>query len=104
VFPLHSKSLYALGNVLSVATDNSKNGIDGDAADTRTTNTYSYRDGAVQSTIVHDGDTGTTSNAVYTTSFSYDGQGRLTSKYVAAFIGFLRSLFKGYRRGAIIHF
>ncbi len=47
-----------------------------------TVNTYAWYDGAVQSSIVYDADTGSSSNDVYDTSFTYDALGRLTSSYI----------------------
>ncbi|MFC4291333.1 putative toxin, partial [Sphingorhabdus arenilitoris] len=74
---------YALGSATSVSSRNWKNGIDGDAPDTLTTNTYYWRDGAVQATITNDSDTGSSSNPIYTTTFYYDTQGQLTRAYIA---------------------
>ncbi|NJM51843.1 MAG: RHS repeat protein, partial [Sphingomonadales bacterium] len=49
-------SQYALGQATSVSSVNYKNQNDGDAPDTLTTNTYYWRDGAVQATIKHNPD------------------------------------------------
>lgn len=73
---------YALGSVLSVTSKNYKNNNDGNAKDTSTVNAYAWRDGAMQSTITFDGDTGSTSNTIYTTSMYYDAAGRLTGAYI----------------------
>jgi YD repeat-containing protein len=70
---------YALGQVISATAKNYKNNNDGNAPDTLTTNGYVWWDGAVQSSITYDGDTGSGSNPVYNTNYYYDGQGRLTS-------------------------
>jgi LysM repeat protein len=79
-------TVYALGQVLSVSSYNTKNNSTSGTPSTLTTNGYVYWDGAVQSTITHDGDTGTTSNAVYNTSFAYDGQGRLTGATIGDYL------------------
>jgi LysM repeat protein len=72
--------------VLSVSSYNTKNNSTSGTPSTLTTNGYVYWDGAVQSTITHDGDTGTTSNAVYNTSFAYDEQGRLTGATIGDYL------------------
>jgi LysM repeat protein len=77
---------YALGQAVSVYSTNYKNGNNSQAPDTRTTNAYVWWDGAVQSSITHDGDTGTTSNPIYNTYFAYDGQGRLTGATIGDYL------------------
>lgn len=76
-----SGASYALGSVVSVTTSNLKNGSY--QAGTSTSYTYTWRDGAVQSQISFDGNTGSSSNPLYTTSLSYDAAGRLTSAYIS---------------------
>ncbi|WP_156915579.1 putative toxin [Caenibius tardaugens] len=73
----------ALGSVLSVTSKNYKNNNDADAKDTSTVNTYVWRDGAMQNTITVDNDTGSTSNALYTTTMYYNAAGRLMSAYIS---------------------
>ena len=77
---------YALGQTVSVYSVNYKNGNNSNAPDTSTTNGYVWWDGAVQSSITHDTDTGTTSNPIYNTYFYYDGQGRLTSASIGDYL------------------
>ncbi|MDX8356530.1 DUF6531 domain-containing protein [Sphingopyxis terrae] len=77
---------YALGNALTITTQAWKNGIDtgsNGAPDTLTTNIYSWYDGAVQTSVTFDGDTGSSSNALGTTTYSYDGRGLLTGVSVS---------------------
>jgi YD repeat-containing protein len=47
-----------------------------------TTNTYQWWDGAVQSTISYDSDTGDSGNAIWTTNFTYNGLGQLTKTQI----------------------
>ncbi len=72
---------YLLGAVASSQTVSSVTGTSGSTT-SLTTNTYAWHDGAVQSSIRYDADTGSTSNAIYDTSFTYDALGRLTSSYI----------------------
>ncbi|WP_109807729.1 RHS repeat protein [Sphingosinithalassobacter portus] len=77
---------YALGSAASVTTKNYKNSrtTSGDSAapDTKTTNTYEWWDGAVQNKVEYDSDTGTTSNQVYVSTYSYNGSGQLKSAHI----------------------
>ncbi len=73
---------YALGNVVYQTSINYKNNNSGQAPNTRTDNTYQYFDGAVQATIRHDNNTGSGSNPVYQTTFTYDQRGSLTRAYM----------------------
>ncbi|MDQ4086534.1 MAG: LysM peptidoglycan-binding domain-containing protein, partial [Pseudomonadota bacterium] len=74
-----SGSAYALGAIVSSTSDTSKNGSDGDVSDTSTTNSFTWWDGAVQSQISYDSNTGDSGNALWTTSFSYGASGVLQS-------------------------
>ncbi len=70
---------YALGAVLS---QSSSNGVSGSSTTySSTTNTYVWYDGALQNTISYKPNT--SQSTTYTTSFGYDGMGRLTSAYIA---------------------
>jgi hypothetical protein len=71
---------------VSATSVNAKNYDDSQAADTSTLTGYAWWDGAVQSTITHDGDTGNYSNPIYTTNFYYDAQGRLTQAGVGDYL------------------
>jgi LysM repeat protein len=77
---------YALGQVVSSYSTNYKNGNNGQAPDTSTINAYAWWDGAVQSQITHDTDTGTNSNPIYYTYFYYDAAGRLNSASVGDYL------------------
>lgn len=52
-------------------------------AGTRTDYAYSWWDDARQSSITYDSDTGSGSNGLHTSSFSYDVNGRVSSVYIA---------------------
>ncbi|WP_432199761.1 polymorphic toxin-type HINT domain-containing protein [Erythrobacter sp. W53] len=71
---------YALGSVVSQASTNYKNNNNSQAANTSTTNTFYWRDGALQATIKHKPNS--SQSTQYTTSFIYDGMGRLTQANV----------------------
>ena len=68
---------------MTVASVNTKNGSDTNAPDTLTSTSYVWRDGAVQSAISFDENTGVGSNTVWNTTYSLDGLGQLTSAYIA---------------------
>lgn len=74
---------YALGSVVSLTSKNYQNNNDAAAKDTSTVNAYTWRDGAMQSTITFDSDTGSSSNTLHTTTMYYDAAGRLTSANIA---------------------
>lgn len=78
-----SGASYALGSVVSITSKNYLNNNDTDAKDTSTVNAYTWRDGAMQSAITFDSDTGSSSNTLHTTTMYYDAAGRLTSAYIA---------------------
>ncbi|GAA4035711.1 DNA/RNA non-specific endonuclease [Parerythrobacter jejuensis] len=63
-------------------TYNYKNNSSSGAPNTRTTNTYVWYDGAVQSRVDYDGDTGTSSNTVYKSTYNYDSFGVLQSAQI----------------------
>lgn len=63
-------------------TTNWKNGSTSGAPGTRIDNSFVYWDGAVQSQVRYDSDTGSSSNAIFTSSYKYDAFGRLTSTAV----------------------
>lgn len=69
--------------MLTVVSVNTKNGNDANAPDTLTSNIYAWRDGAVQSSISFDENTGSSSNTVWNTSYSLDGLGQLVSAAIA---------------------
>ncbi|GAA4042763.1 LysM peptidoglycan-binding domain-containing protein [Parerythrobacter jejuensis] len=71
---------YALGSVVSQSSINYKNNNSSQAPNSSTTNTFYWRDGAVQATIKHKPNT--SQSTQYTTTFYYDGMGRLTRAYV----------------------
>ena len=73
-------STYALGSVVSQSSINYKNNSSSGAPNTSTTNTFLWRDGAVQRTIQHKPNT--SQSTTYTTTFYYDGLGRLERAYV----------------------
>lgn len=70
-----SGSTYALGSVVFQTSTNYKNNNHSQAPNTRTDNTFFWRDGAVQATIRHKPNS--SQSTTYTTSFIYDGLGRL---------------------------
>lgn len=72
----------ALGTLLSQSSKNWKNGNDGDAKDTSSSYGYAWFDAAVQTSVSHDNDLGTTSNPDYTTTYTLDAQGRVTQAAV----------------------
>ena len=68
-----------------MTSSNWKNGYDyGDngAKDTYTANSYAWYDNAVQSQIVFDSESGSNTNPLYTTTYTYSASGQLTSAYV----------------------
>jgi YD repeat-containing protein len=69
---------YALGAVVTAAAQNWKNDDDGIAPDTLTTTTYAWWDGAVASSTSYDEDTVNQNNALFTSTYSYDGFGSAT--------------------------
>ncbi|WP_298303583.1 glycohydrolase toxin TNT-related protein [uncultured Erythrobacter sp.] len=73
-------STYALGSVVYQIGTNYKNNNSSQAPNTRTDNTFYWRDGAVQATIRHKPNS--SQSTTYTTSFIYDGLGRLTQANV----------------------
>jgi YD repeat-containing protein len=73
-------STYALGSVVYQTSTNYKNNNSSQAPNTRTDNTFFWRDGAVQATIRHKPNS--SQSTTYTTSFIYDGLGRLTQANV----------------------
>lgn len=73
-----SGTSYALGQMVTISGDNYKNNVDADAKDTLVTNTYAWREGAVQSQITNNTDV-SDNNPTYYTYFDYDAAGRLTS-------------------------
>jgi hypothetical protein len=75
-----------LGQVVSSYSTNHKNGNNSQAPDTSTINAYAWWDGAVQSQITHDTDTGTNSNPIYYTYYYYDAAGRLNSASVGDYL------------------
>ncbi|HYD39126.1 MAG TPA: LysM peptidoglycan-binding domain-containing protein [Allosphingosinicella sp.] len=72
-------SAYALGAVVSSGSSTYKNGAYQSASST--TNSYVWYDGAVQSQISYKPNT--SQSTTFTTTFSYDGSGTLSSIYVA---------------------
>ena len=70
---------YAPGTASSITVKNWRNGVDGDALDTSTTTTHGWWDGAVTLTTSHDSNTGSSSNALFTSTYSYSGGGVLGS-------------------------
>lgn len=70
---------YMLGAVVS---QSSSNGVTGQSTIwSSTTNSYIWHDGALQSSISHKPNT--SQSTTYTTSFSYNGMGQLTSAWIA---------------------
>ena len=57
--------------------DNYKNGADSGALDTSMTNGYIYYDIGKQLSTSYDRDTNSSSNSIYTSTYTYDGLGRL---------------------------
>ncbi|HYD86007.1 MAG TPA: LysM peptidoglycan-binding domain-containing protein [Vitreimonas sp.] len=87
-------SSYALGAALSIETDNWKNGSP--EKTTLTTNTYVWADGAVQSAVAYDSDTGDGGNQINTSTYSYATVGGQLQMTQAAIIDG-RTLFGGRR-------
>jgi YD repeat-containing protein len=71
-------SAYALGAVVYSSSSNYKNGAYQNASST--TNSYTWYDGAMQSQISYKPNT--SQSTTYTTTFTYDGSGSLSSIYV----------------------
>ncbi|GAA4044674.1 LysM peptidoglycan-binding domain-containing protein [Parerythrobacter jejuensis] len=63
-------------------TYNYKNGSTSGVNHTRTTNTYAWYDGAVQSRVDFDSNTGSSSDRIYNSTYSYDSFGVLQSAQV----------------------
>lgn len=63
-------------------TTNWKNGSTSGTPGTRVDNSYVYWDGAVQSQVRYDANTGSGSNTIFTSTYRYDAFGRLTSASV----------------------
>ncbi|WP_156420449.1 MULTISPECIES: LysM peptidoglycan-binding domain-containing protein [unclassified Sphingopyxis] len=80
-----SGSSYALGSVLTATVQAYRNGFDTGASgapDTSTTTSYEWWDGAVQTYITHDSDTGSGSNPIYNTDLQLNGLGQLVAAEV----------------------
>jgi hypothetical protein len=63
--------------------DNHRNGEDAAVADTHTSYTHAWRDNALVSSSSHDGDTDNGSNPLFSSTYAYDGRGRLASVNIA---------------------
>ena len=75
---------YALGAVVQVDGLNWKDGATWPT--TRTTNSYIWRDGAVSSGIVYDGDSNNPNNALWITNYGYEiigGQAQMRAASIA---------------------
>ncbi|WP_379549958.1 LysM peptidoglycan-binding domain-containing protein [Qipengyuania sp. DGS5-3] len=78
-----ANNYYNADNTLNyVLTTNTKNGSNSGAPNTRTDNTYVYFDGAVQSQVLYDENTGSSSNTVFRSTYTYDGVGTLQSAQI----------------------
>jgi YD repeat-containing protein len=96
-FDTAAGTTYALGSVVWSHAQAYKNGIDGDATDTLTRNSYAFRDGAVTTGITHDTDYGWTANwnagtnalntasfdTNFTTTYALNAAGQLTGATIA---------------------
>jgi len=69
---------YALGSITAITVNALKDGVDSDALDTSTTNTYAWYDGAVLSSTEHDYDTGGSNNN-YVSTYNNSASGVLNS-------------------------
>lgn len=69
---------YALGSIVSQSVQTFKNNNNSDAPDTSTTNNYVWWDGAVVSSISFDSNSGSNSNPIYYSYYSYNGLGVLS--------------------------
>jgi YD repeat-containing protein len=67
------------GRLSWTTADEYKQGSDNDVPDTRTDYSYTWRDGAQVASTTFDSDTGSSSNPVWTSTYAYDGLGRLAS-------------------------
>ena len=79
VYGTSGTAAYALGAVLSSTAANGV--IDGGTTTTTnasTTNTFVWREGALQNTIAYDSDTASSSNDVHDTVFTYNALGQMT--------------------------
>lgn len=74
---------YTNGQLTSQAQRNYKNGSDSSVPDTLQSYSYQYWDGALQSGISYDSDTGSSSNAVWNTSYTYDSSGHIVQAHIA---------------------
>lgn len=79
VYAYGSGASYALGSAISITTTNTGNGV----KNTKTTNTYKWREGAIQNQTTFDPDTATTAGGVHTNSFFYNAAGQITSVSVS---------------------
>ncbi|WP_432200672.1 putative toxin [Erythrobacter sp. W53] len=78
-----ANNYYNADNTLNyVLTTNTKNGSNSGAPNTRTDNTYVYFDGAVQSQVTYDENTGSSSNTIFRSTYTYDGVGVLQSAQI----------------------
>ena len=75
-----SGTAYALGAVVSATTINSLTGTSTLTAST--TNTFTWRDSALQSYVSYDSNINSSSNPVYGTTFTYNPLGQMTSAYI----------------------
>lgn len=70
---------YTGGQLTRQQQRNFKYDVDADAPDTDQSYSYAWWDGAIQSGISYDSDTGSASNALWTTAYTLDGSGHVTS-------------------------
>lgn len=78
-----TNSYTSYGLLSSVTSDEWKNGSDSAVPDTLMSYSYDWYDGARVSSTSFDGDTGTTSNTIFTSTYYFDALGRVGSVDIA---------------------